>query len=44
MAAHGQSIVDALKAIDAFIGPDLAGRIADLEWKVKGCNADGCTA
>ncbi len=44
MPAPGESIVNALQAIDAFIGPDLAGRIAELEWKVKGCNGDGCRA
>jgi len=44
MASLGHSIVDALQVIDAFIGPDLGARVADLEWKVKGCNGDGCRA
>lgn len=40
---HSQtSIVDSLRSIDAFVGPGLADRIADLEWRVKGCNGAVC--
>ena len=44
MADTRKSIADALQAIDTFIGPDLAGRIAELEWSIKGCTGDGCRA
>ncbi len=37
-----QKMVQALEAIDSFIGPDLGARIADLEWSVKGCNGMRC--
>jgi hypothetical protein len=32
----------ALQAIETFIASDLTARIADLEWSVKGCDADQC--
>lgn len=36
--------VDALRAVEAFISPDLTARIADLEWAIKGCDGYQCGA
>ncbi|HEV7223303.1 MAG TPA: hypothetical protein VGN42_11420 [Pirellulales bacterium] len=35
-------MIEALKAVEAFIGSDLTARIADLEWSIKGCDARQC--
>ncbi len=35
-------MIQALQAVEAFIGSDLTARIADLEWAVKGCDSTQC--
>jgi hypothetical protein len=44
MASSQQTIAQALESIEAFIESDLTARIADLEWIVRGCDAQQCTA
>lgn len=36
------SMIQALQAVETFIGSDLTARIADLEWAVKGCDSAQC--
>ncbi len=38
------NMTSAMKSIEAFIGPDLTARIADLEWQVQGCDGAQCCA
>lgn len=44
MAQPQISIVQALQAIEAFTGPDLGGKVHELEWCVRGLNGPGCLA
>lgn len=42
MAKSHPSMIQALHAVEAFIGSDLTSRIAGLEWAVKGCESGQC--
>ncbi|HSC17453.1 MAG TPA: hypothetical protein VLC74_00925 [Rhizomicrobium sp.] len=44
MPTASPTMIQALDAIENFIGSDLTARIADLEWGVKGCDGIECGA